>query len=215
MIDSKTFKRVAAIVAIPTVLLSAAVSHAQILGELWQNVPGNAINATIANAPGTVPDAEFNPTAIDFNSNGATDYTPALFLNSPSFFNTSGGFNANGSLNNTYMLFTGKTFLHAGANSFVTPHDDGFELSIPGAGFDLSQPGPTSPVDTPYTVIAPHDGLYDFTLSYGEVFGAPAVLGFEVNGTPVGNVPEACSTCGLLGTVAGMLGLLHRKMRRS
>ena len=211
---SKPFKRVAAVVAIPTVLLSAAVSHAQIVGELWQNVGGNAGNATIANAPGTSPDAEFNPAAINFNSN-VSGYTPATFLNGPTFFNTSGSFNPNGTLNNTYFLFTGQTFLHAGANSFVTPHDDGFELSIPGASFDLSQPGPTSPVNTPYTVNAPHDGLYSFTLSYGEVQGPPAVLAFEINGAPVGNVPEACSTCGLLGTVAGMLALVHRKMRRN
>lgn len=67
----------------------------------------------------------------------------------------------------------------------MTPHDDGLELSIPGASFDLQLPGPTAPVETPYTVTAPMAGLYNFTLAYGEVFGPPAVLGFNVNGSPV------------------------------
>jgi hypothetical protein len=180
------------------------MAQAQILGELWQNVPTSiSENALIGNQPAGSPDAEFDAASINFDSR-VTGYTPALFLNHPTFFDTSGSFNPNGSLNNTYILFTGKIFLHAGANSLITPHDDGFELAIPGAGFDLKDPGPSSPANAQYTVNAVTDGLYDFTLSYGECCGAPAVLGVRV--------PDASSTLALLTGALGMLTAFRRRM---
>lgn len=219
MTHYKDLRRAACAVVVPGVMLICSASHGAVLGELWQNVSTSiSQDATIANKPSGSPDAEFNTSSINYNST-LTGYTPALFLNNPTFFNTSGTFNPNGSLDNTYFLFTGQTFLHAGANSFVTPHDDGFELMIPGTTFvststdDLSQPGPTGPVSTPYTVNAPSAGLYDFTLSYGECCGPPAVLGFQINGEVVGTVPDVQSTMGLLGMACGLLGLVYRKIR--
>ena len=193
------------------VMAAASTSQAAVLGQIWENQTAAASNATIANAPaaGTGAYAEFNTSAINYNS--TSGYTPALFLNNPTFFNATGTFDPNGTLDNSYILFTGQTFLNAGANSFVTPHDDGFELSIPGASFDLSQPGPTAAVNTPYTVNAPAAGLYNFTLSYGECCGPPAVLAFTVNGAPVGGVPEPFSIA-LLGLgLAGAAAFRARK----
>jgi hypothetical protein len=200
-------------------LASAAAADAAVLGKVWENQSGPGANALIANAPGVAPSAEFFTTSINYDSN-ATGYTIGSFLNNPTFFNTTGGFSPTDTLNNTYFLFTGQTYLNAGANSFVTPHDDGFELLVSGAfsdaglttAFDFQQPLPTGPVYTPYTVYAPTAGLYNFTLSYGEVLGAPAVLGFVVNDQVVGNAPEP-ATLALLGFGLAGLGLARRRRR--
>lgn len=200
----ETLRLAGAAVASGVILTTACMSHAQISGELWQNVPTSiSENALIGNKPAGSPDAEFNSTSINFDSR-VTGYTPAMFLNHPTFIDTSISFNPNGSLDNTYILFTGKIFLHAGANFLTTPHDDGFELAIPGAGFDLQDPGPHSPINTHYTVNVGTDGLYDFTLSYGECCGAPAVLGVRV--------PDASSTFVLLTAALGMVTALRRRM---
>ena len=192
---------VMALICFSVLILMPVSESAAILGEIWQNVPASGGDASIV--PAGSPDAQFNPTAISYDS-AVTGYTPALFLNNPTFFNTSGTWNPNASLNNSFIRFTGQTFLNAGANSFVVPHDDGLTLTIGGGiGLVLNQPGPTSPVFTPFTITAPSAGLYDFTLQYGECCGPPAVLAWTVNGAPVG-APEP-ATMLLLGL--GLLGL--------
>src|SRR5262249_37679022 len=146
-------------------LASLQASADAVHGKVWLGQPGPGANALIANAPNTAPDAEFDSGAINFFSQTG-GYTVGGFLNHPVFTNTANPAAIDAAdLNNTYFHFTGQTFLHAGANNFSTLHDDGFELEIrdPANGnavlFDLKQPLPTAPVQTPYTVNAPADGL--------------------------------------------------------
>ena len=181
-------------------LCVAGAANASVHVSIWTDQPGAGSWATISQAASLgTPSATTDVNAIDFDS-GVGGYTVGGFLNSPVL--PSGV--ASHSLNNTYMLFTGTTYLQAGANSFVVPHDDGLQLNIDGIGLVVDQPWPTSPVDTPFTVNAATAGWYNFELSYGEVYGAPARLAFKVNGGPVGGVPEPASW-GLM--LAGFLGL--------
>ena len=146
-----------------------------VVGELWLNQTAAAQNATIANAPITTPDAVFTAVNLDYRSELQTNgYTVGGFLKNPTFFNTSAAFSPSASLNNTYFLFTGQTFLNAGNNSFVVGHDDGVELNFPalnGGASVVFAPGGTVFSSSPFTVNAPTAGLYDFKLSFGEAFG--------------------------------------------
>lgn len=173
--------------------------------------------------PGSAPDAHFIAPAINYDSNGSTNYTIGSFLQHPAFFNTSGTFNPNDTLLNTYFLFTGSVFLNAGPNTFFVRHDDGTELSIPSAfsdvgmtmAFDDKAPG-TDLSNTPGTIYAPSAGNYNFTLSYGECCGAPAAILFEVNGQPVSSTtpePASLALCGL--GIASLAGYSWRRRKAS
>jgi hypothetical protein len=189
-------------------LLPVWTGHAAgILAEIWQNVP-TATNASII--PSRAPDAEFYSAGINYDSR-TSGYTPNLFLNDPGFFNSSRTFNPTGSLDNTFIRFTGQAYLNAGVNTFLVPHDDGVMLDIVGIGLVIDQPGPTSLVTTAFGVTAPSAGLYDFTLLYAECAGPPAILRFTVNNLTVG-VPEPGSAPLF---AAGGLGLLLALRRRS
>lgn len=192
----------------------ATSAQAVITAQIWVGANAAAANATIA-AAGTLgaPSATTTVSAINFTDapgNDSTASTIGAFLNNPVGLSSAVAGHA---LNNTYFLFTGTTFLNAGANSFVIPHDDGLQLAIAGIpGFVVNQPGPTSPVDTAFIVNAPTAGTYNFTLSYGETAGGPAVLAFRVNGSTVGDVPEP-ATWAMLLTGFGMVGYAARRRR--
>ena len=189
----------------------AGTAEAQVAVSIWTNQPTAAGNATIAQA-GTLgsPTATTTVSAINFDSANVNGYTIGGFLNNPAGLASAV---ATANLNNTYFLLTGTTFLNAGTNSFVVPHDDGLELFITGIGTVLSQPGPTSPVNTPFDVVAPSAGLYNFTLAYGECCGPPARLEFAINGQPVGGVPEPATWAMMLLGFGG-IGLAMRSRRR-
>lgn len=197
------------IVLVGTALLALSVgstAQASISGSLWFNDFSN--NADVV--PGTTPDITFLTNAINYNSS-VTGYTVDTFLNSPTYL-TGAGLSGN-SINYTHIQFEGSTYLNAGSNSFVVPHDDGLRLVFDGIGTVLDQPGPTAPVSTPFNVNAPSSGLYHFVLDYNECCGAPAVLGFEINGAPVtGGVPEA-STWAMMLAGLGAVGFAMRRRK--
>ena len=205
----KLAHRTALIVA-GALLMPVWISHAAgVLGEMWQNV-STTTNASII--PSGVPDAEFYSIGISYDSR-ITGYTPNLFLGNPGFFNSSQTFDPTGSFDNTYIRFTGQTYLNSGVNTFFVPHDDGVTLNIAGIGLVLDQPGPTSPVSTTFDVTAPSAMLYDFTLLYCECLGPPAVLVFSVNGVIVG-VPEPGSVLLLSAGGFGLRVALRRRKRK-
>lgn len=182
-------------------------AQAAVTVSIYTDQVGAAQDATIDQAAGLTADATVSVGAINFATGNSDATTIGDFLNNPA--GLSAGV-AGHVLDNTYFLFTGSTYLHAGDNTFVVPHDDGVQLDIAGFGRVIDQPGPTAAVDSPFTVTATTAGLYSFTLAYGECCGGPAVLGFTVNDAPVGGTPEP-------GTWALMLagfGLVGTSLRR-
>jgi hypothetical protein len=208
--------------AVGVMVAAAGVGNAQITGELWQNQSTPGGNALLGYGDPTsplylgTPDATFDSGAISYNpTDTGAIYTPAAFLNNPTFHNQSAAFNPNASLDNTYFYFTGSLFLNAGMNSFVVGHDDGLQLHIDGIGTVVDRPGPTGLDETPFNVTAPTAGTYHFELSYGECCGPPASLVWEINQQTVGgNVPDAASTLPLLGIGLGGIAALYRRMRK-
>ena len=212
-------KPILGLLAISAAVLSSSTAYSQIVGRVWQNQVSAAGNATIAQEAaleglaGPPPNAQFQPTAFNFNSS-VGGYTIGGFLNNPSFSNVQGGFDPAQSADNTYYYFTGQITLNAGANKFVVSHDDGLQLNIDGIGLVVNAPGPSSPSSLPFTVTAPSAGTYDFELSYGECCGPPAQLIFDINDVPIGNgngVPDAGATAGLLGIAAGLVMVLRTR----
>jgi len=206
--------RILAFVLLALLTLTSS-SFAQVSGTIYQNIPNPGNAGDPLNQGAALPQATFTSGAINYNSS-VTGYTPALFLNSPTFTSPLNGFNANGSLNNTEVVLTGSLFLNSGNNSFVVGHDDGVVLSIAGIGTVVNQPGPTGFTNTPFNVNnLGAAGLFNFTLDYAECCGPPAVLLFQINGNTIGGpVPEPSSLVLIAtGLVGGFLAL-RRKIRR-
>jgi hypothetical protein len=201
--------------AVASTLLFAGTARAQVAVSIWTNQSTAAGNATLAQATtlnGGVPNATTTVSAINFDSGNTNGYTIGGFLNNPAGLSSS---IATASLDNTYMLLTGQIFLNAGINSFVVSHDDGLQLNVDGIGMVVNQPGPTSPVDTPFNVNNPGSaGLFNFELSYGECCGPPARLVFAINGSPVGSVPEPATWAMMLLGFGG-IGFAMRHRRRT
>ena len=182
---------------------------AAVNGSIWINDLSN--NADIV--PAGPADATFVTNLIDYNSD-VGGYTIGGFLNNPVFL--TGGALATASLQNTHIQLTGSTFLNAGMNSFVVPHDDGIRIVFGGGiGNVIDQPGPTAPVDSPFNVNAPAAGLYSFVLDYNECCGAPARLGFKINGQNVGGAVPEPATWGLMIAGFGVSGMALRRRRRA
>ena len=191
------------------VMAAASVANAAINVSMWVDQVAAASNATLAQAATLgAPSATTSVGALNFASGDSTVTTIDQFLGA-----SLGGAVGGHALNNTYFLFTGSTFLHAGTNSFVVPHDDGLQLNIDGIGLVVDQPGPTGEVDFPFDVIAPADGLYNFELAYGECCGGPAVIRFNVNGAPAG-APEPAMWAMMLAGF-GLVGATLRSRGRA
>lgn len=202
-----------------------------ISGSVWANQEYAAQNPSIAEAT-TLQNTVGNPTAtftmnsgpadtpINLYNNANPTYTIDSFLKS----NNNGGLSyqtgagdaaATNSLAQAYFLFTGSVFLNAGDNSLTITHDDGFELSITGgtiSGFPTTPPtiSPTAKEVTNGTVNVATAGFYNFTLSYGETNGPPAILEFQVNAAP----EPSTMISGGMGLLAG-LGWTWSRRRRA
>ena len=189
-------------------LTLAGSAQAQVAVSAWTGQPAAAGNATIAQA-GTLGPANLTTSVsgINFSTGDSDSTTLGTWLGNPALSSTT--------LDNSYMLFTGSIFLTAGANPFTIAHDDGVQLSLDGGiGLALDDAGPTPPTTTPFTIMAPSTGTYNFTLAYGECCGGPAVLQWLYpTGAPVGGVPEPATWAMMLLGFGG-IGLAMRKRRR-
>ncbi|SHK60755.1 PEP-CTERM protein-sorting domain-containing protein [Bradyrhizobium lablabi] len=174
-------------------------------GSIWENVPGAAGDATIANTPGTAPDVTFNvSTPISFDSGSA--YTIGEFLTSGGASVLTGSGELGHTLDNTFFQFLGSVSVTNG-QTFTVGHDDGLTLVIGGLTV-IDLPGGHSPGDDTVTYTGP-TGTFAFDLVYGEAFGAPAQLHIDLPLTS--SVPEPSTWAMLILGFAGVGFMAYRR----
>lgn len=196
-------------IAMLATLTAAGTANATISGHVVENAFSDLNTPPPADGPGH-PSSDFTTNNINFYTGNSPSTTIGTFATlGTNFFNGQNGFSTNDLVTNTDWLFTGQTYLNAGANSFVVGHDDGALLDIPPFGRVVNVPGDNAFSTTPFTVNAATAGLYSFTLNFHENGNGPAGITFQVNGAPVG-VPEP-ATFALLGAGLLGLGLLRRR----
>jgi hypothetical protein len=182
----------------------ATSAQAQFSGKWWTGDTSDNADTI----PTGAPTATFTATAINFgvSDSDAFDFNDFLGANGTV---TSGSGAA--LMDNSHVELTGQLFLNAGVNNFEIGHDDGEDLSVPGATVTgADQPGPTAFDLTDFTITAGTAGTYDFTLEYNECCGGPAILEWtDMNGTPI-TAPDAATTATLLGAAFGGLALARR-----
>jgi len=202
-------KLLLATVAAAALFTAGAASATSTAVSIWTDQSAVASDATLANiATLGAPDATTTVGPINFTTNDSTTTTVNQWLGQ-SLPDPTGSH----VLNNTVFLFTGTTFLAAGANNFSVLHDDGVELNIDGIGIVLSDPGPTAATESPFTVTASTAGFYNFELAYGECCGGPATVLFDVNGGPAG-VPEPATWAMMLVGFGGLGAAMRSKRRK-
>lgn len=190
-------------------VIGSAASHADFVGSVWVNQFGAASDATIAQAAGLgTPDATFTATSINFATGDSDAITVGNFLAGGGATCTGAGCGA--ILDNSYFLITNAPGFLATAPGGIAAvtHDDGIQLAGSIDGLIIDNPGPTGAV-TDFGVFS---GPQAIQLSYGEVFGGPAVLIANLGETAV---PEPASLA-LLGTaLAGFGAAISRRRRRT
>jgi hypothetical protein len=208
----KTLKVALQVLATGAVATGMAAHASLVTGYVWENASSSWESSVPAN-DGTVPTtSQFSyssasaagtlsgNTPLDFNSyasgNLAANYTISSFLGTGGYSYSAITGSGNDNLDNTLFEFNGLTSLTHGEVISVSD-DDGVILSINGTTV-ISAPQPQSNMPSPYTYTwTGATGVYNFSLYYAEVDGAPADLNANLS-----IVPEPSSI------VAGALLLL-------
>ena len=187
-----------ALAAMASIAVANSANANLVLGSIWENDATGAMDASIANIPGTTPNVTFSVNSpINFASGGL--YTIGEFLSSGGGTILTGAGDAGNTMLNTFFEFTGTVTVTNG-DTFTAGHDDGLTLVI-GGNTVIDAAGPTSFVNTMVTYSGPSGNL-PFTLVYGECCDAPADLAISLPLTSA--IPEPSTWAMMLIGFAGL-----------